>query len=209
MKKPVKYILGTLAILVVLYFSFDIRKLDVYKSENNLLAFDAVLYANDVWENRIPEIAAQAPELTYLIELLESDPESAYKEFGKKLGISKTWYFFAKGEGEIDSAADESIWVKIADDRQIQLATAFIFGNAVREGSGVVNIDDFINMTDFNNVSVALNKKVKDEIIPALIKNSRSGQKLKFSGVFEINEEKIDLKDIRIIPVSINFEHAE
>jgi predicted lipoprotein len=209
MKNPVKYILGILAILVVLYFSFDIRKLNVYKSENNGLPFDAILYANDVWENKLPEVAGQAPELTYLIELLESDPESAFTEFGKKLGISKTWYFFAKGEGEIDSAGNETIWVKITDDRQIQLATAFIFGNAVREGSGVVNIDDFINMTDFNNVSVALNKMVKNEIIPVLIKNSRTGRRLKFSGVFEINEEKIDLNAIRIIPVSISFEHAE
>ena len=209
MKKPVKYILGTLAILVVLYFSFDIRKLDVYKSENSGLAFDAILYANDVWDNKLPEVAGQALEMTYLFDLLKSAPESVFAEYGKKLGISKTWYFFAKGEGEIDSTGDETIWVKISDDRQIQLATAFIFGNAVREGSGVVNIDDFINMTDFNNVSVALNKKVKDEIIPVLIKNSGTGRRLKFSGVFEINEEKIDLNAIRIIPVSIIFEHAE
>ena len=209
MKKFMKYILGTLAILLVLFFSLDIRKLDEYKLENDQTTFDAVTYTNEVWSNKIPVVSGKAPEITALITLLESDRERAFTESGKKLGISKTWYFMTRGKGSIDSVGNESVRIKLSDERHIQLAPAFIFGNAVREGSGVVSIDDFINMTDFNNVSVALNKKVKDEIIPVLKKNGVPGKQLEFAGAFEVNEESVDLKDITVIPVSVKFDHAE
>lgn len=114
-----------------------------------------------------------------------------------------------KGVGTLESEDDEALWIKVEDDRHIQLATSFIFGNAVREGSGVVNIDDFINMTDFNNVSVALNKKVKTEIIPVLKNILLPGQKLSFAGVFEFNEDNGSLTEIRIIPVSVTIKDAE
>lgn len=209
MTKALKYLTGITTVLLVLYFSVDIKNLDEYRFLNRAETFNASEYANDVWKNKIPEVAGKAPEMNLVIDLFENNPEKAFSEYGKKLGISKTWYFMVQSSGTIDSVDNESVWVSLENNRRIQLATAFIFGNAVREGSGAVNIDDFINMTDFNNVSVALNKKVKTDIIPVLKKNSITGRKVEFSGVFEMNEEKIDLKAIRIIPVSIHFENAE
>ncbi len=41
MKKPIKYILGILVILVVLFFSFRIEKLDEYKAAKSIKVFDA------------------------------------------------------------------------------------------------------------------------------------------------------------------------
>ena len=111
----------------------------------------------------------------------------------------------AKGEGVVDSVGEESLLVNIGDDKKIQLATSFIFGNAVRDASGAVNIDDFINMTDFNNVSVALNKLVKDEIAGELKSPAKPGMKLGFAGAFEINEENTDINSIRVIPVSVEI----
>ena len=209
MSKTLKYIIAIAAILLLLYFSVDIQNLDEYRSSYMLENFDADAYANNVWENYIPLIAQQAPGLTIVMNRLESDPDQAFSEYGKKLGISKTWYFMVKGVGTLESVDDEALWIKVEDDRHIQLATSFIFGNAVREGSGVVNIDDFINMTDFNNVSVALNKRVKTEIIPILKNNLLPGQQLSFAGVFEFNEDSGSLTDIRIIPVSVTIKDAE
>lgn len=209
MSKTLKYIIAIAAILLLLYFSVDIQNLDEYRSSYMLENFDADVYANNVWENNIPLIAQQAPGLTIVMNRLESEPDQAFSEYGKKLGISKTWYFMVKGVGTLESVDDEALWIKIEDDRHIQLATSFIFGNAVREGSGVVNIDDFINMTDFNNVSVALNKRVKTEIIPILKNNLLPGQQLSFAGVFEFNEDSGSLTDIRIIPVSVTIKDAE
>ncbi len=111
----------------------------------------------------------------------------------------------AKGEGVVDSVMEESLRIDIGQNNKIQLATSFIFGNAVRDASGAVNIDDFINMTDFNNVSVALNKLVKEKVANDLKNSAKPGTKLQFAGAIEVNEENTDLNAIRVIPVAVKF----
>jgi len=209
MNKTVKYILWSVAILLLLYFSFDIRNLDEYKSSVKADYFDAEAYINNIWENKMPVIARQAPEISVVLDLLENNPDKAFSEYGNKLGISKTWYFMVKGQGVLGEEDAEAVWINLADNRRIRLATAFIFGNAVREGSGVVNINNFVNMTDFNNVSIALNKKVKTEVIPVLKNNLIAGQQISFAGAFEFSEDTGSLSDIRIIPVSVTTKDAE
>ncbi len=205
MKNPIKYLVVSLVVILVLVFSFKIEKLDVHNASKTVKAFNASEYAQDVWENKLPAILKETPAIIPLIEMLQTNKEKAFDEFGKKLGISKTWYFMAKGEGVIESVEEDFLRVNIDENRKIQLATSFIFGNAVRDASGAVNIDDFINMTDFNNVSVALNKLVKVNVAGELKKSAKQGMRLKFAGAFEINEENTDLSSIRVIPVSVNF----
>src|SRR6056297_3178897 len=209
MNKTVKYILWSVAILLLLYFSFDIRNLDEYKSSVKADYFDAEAYINNIWENKMPVIARQAPEISVVLDLLDNNPDKAFSEYGNKLGISETWYFMVKGQGVLGEEDAEAVWIKLADNRRIRLATAFIFGNAVREGSGVVNINNFVNMTDFNNVSIALNKKVKTEVIPVLKNSLIAGQQISFAGAFEFSEDTGSLSDIRIIPVSVTTKDAE
>ncbi len=209
MKKSIKYGLGILVILVVLFFSFRIEKLDEYKAAKTAYVFDATSYAQDVWNEKMSAVINNAPEIVSLVELLKTNREKAFEDFGRKLGISKTWYFMAQGEGVVDSVMEESLLVDIGDNKTIQLATSFIFGNAVRDASGVVNIDDFINMTDFNNVSVALNKLVKEEVANELKNSAKPGMKLQFAGAIELNEENTDLNAIRVIPVAVKFSNEQ
>lgn len=204
-----RYILWSVAIFVLLYFSFDIKNLDEYKSLGKADYFDAEAYINNVWETKMPVIARQSPEISVVLDLLDNNPEKAFLEYGNKLGISKTWYFMVKGQGVIGEEDAEAVWINLANNRRIRLATSFIFGNAVREGSGLININDFVNMTDFNNVSVALNKNVKTEVIPTLKNNLIAGQLLAFAGAFEFSEDSGNLTDIRIIPVSVTTKDAE
>ena len=209
MKKPIKYVFGSLAIFVVLFFSFRIEKLDEYKAAKTVTTFDATSYAHDVWNNKIPAVISEAPEIVSLLKLLKTNKQEAFEDYGKKLGISKTWYFMAKGECVIDSVMDESLLVNIGYNKKIQLATSFIFGNAVRDASEAVNIDDFINMTDFNNVSVALNKLVKEEVASQLRNSAKPGMKLQFAGAIEVNGENISLNAIRVIPVAVKFSNEQ
>ncbi len=206
MSKTLKYIVGIVVALLVIYFSVDIQKLDEYKALDKTETFDAEKYAANVWENELPKAFKSAVELTDLTDQLHKDPDHACSQHGKKLGISKTWYFLVKGEGIIRSIGDEAIVVQLKNGKQFRLATAFIFGNAVRESSGHVNIDDFINMTDFNNVSVALNKKVRDTIIPDLKRDAKTGANIEFAGAVEINEDQPNTSDLQVIPISVKFE---
>lgn len=205
MKKLIKYLFGILAVMLVLFLSLDLKKLDEYQAEHHAEAFNADKFARDVWVNRIPAVIEKAPAITSVVSALRTDPERAFKDMGRKLGISKTWYFMAKGAGTIESVEEDYLRVQLDSQLQVELATAFIFGNAVRDGSGVVDINDFVNMTDFNQVSISLNRLVKEEVVPLLVGSARPGMNVEFTGAFEIVEDQIDLDSIRVIPVSVNL----
>jgi len=205
MKKPVKYALASLVVIATLIFSFRIEKLDEYNATKNKSVYNAEEYATEIWENKIPAVIQDAPQILSVIEELKKDRQKAFEDFGRKLGISRTWYFMAKGKCMVDSVEEEYLWVNMGADIRIQLATGFIFGNAVRDASGVVDINDFINMTDFNNVSVSLNKLVKNEVVSELKNSAKTGMIIEFAGAFEINEELVNTDSIRVIPVSVKI----
>lgn len=205
MNKIVKYILGFLGTLLVIYLSLNIQNLKDYKAKNNTKSFDATEYANDFWENSLPQSIESAPEISVLFKNLRENPLKAFEEYGHKLGISSTWYLMLKGKGIIQSVENEYIVVSVDKNTKIRIATDFIFGNAVRDGSGKVDINEFLNMTDFNNVSVIINKMVKEKIVTPLKKSAAPGKEIDFAGAAEIQEEQINLDSLRIIPVMANI----
>ncbi len=205
MRKTLRILLWIPAVLMLLYFSLDIRKLDQYRENQPAGSFDPEAYTRDLWVNRIPGVAGSAPELGRLMGLLEADPEGTMSGLGHKLGISETWYFMARGTGTVLSVEEEFVLVSLQNDRVVELATAFIFGNEVRDGSGAVNIDDFMNMTEFNQVSVALNRLVKEEVVPGLIASAAPGREIEFAGAFAVTEDRTEFGSVRMIPVSIKF----
>ena len=209
MSKTIKYIIGIIFVFIVIFLSLDIQNLEEYKATAKTASFNAESYFNDIWQNQVPNTVNEASDISTLMSLLNTNPDDAFKQFGRKLGISKTYYFMAKGEGLVESVEEEFIKVALNEKTTIQIATEFIFGNAVREGIGIVNIGDFVNMTDFNQVSVSLNKKVKSEVVSNLKTQARKGSIINFVGVFEINEDKVNLQSIRVIPISAKVSNGE
>lgn len=209
MNKIVKYTLITLAVLLVIGLSLDIKNLEKYKSTLKPISFDAATYAENFWNDSLPVAVANALQINELIQLLNENPEQAFEQYGHKLGISKTWYFMVKGSGTIEKVEDEFLVVGADSPAEVKIKTDFIYGNAVREGSGKVNINHFVNMTDFNNVSVAINKWVKEKVTARLKKSAKVGQQLEYTGAMEIKEENSNLSDFSIIPVSVKLTNGE
>lgn len=209
MHKILKYIIIVLAVLAVIFFSLKIENLEEYKSANSKETFDATVYAQNFWDEKIPQAGENAVEISEFLSLLKTSPDVAFSKFGHVLGIGKTHYFMLKGKGVIESVNEEFLSVKTENNEPIQIATDFIFGNAVRDGSGLISINDFLNMTDFNNVSVAINKLVKKNVVSKLKSAALPGMKIEFVGATEMIEENIDTQHIRIIPVSAKLSNGE
>ena len=205
MNKILKYLAAILAVVIVTWLSLDIRKLDDYRVSNVQVKFDANEYAGQFWENQLPECIRDAPDFKSVFQQLEQDPEKTFERYAHKLGISKTYYMLLKGSGTIEAVDQEFLLVRIDENTLVQVATDFIFGNAVRDGSGKVNINQFLNMTDFNSVSIALNKLVKEKVVTRLKKSAKTGMRIEFTGAAEINEDEIDLTLIRLIPVAVKL----
>lgn len=209
MSKIIKYSVGILALLLVIWLSLDIQDLEKHRSETKPAIFIAENYVANFWNDSLPVCIANAPEIVGLLNLLNKNPQLAFEKHGRKLGISKTYYFMAAGQGTLEKVEDEFVVMAIGDQTKVEIATDFIYGNSVRDGSGKVNINDFLNMTDFNNVSVAINKLVKEKVVSRLHKATQPGQTLEFSGAFEVNSENLNLSAIRIIPVSIKITNGK
>lgn len=209
MQKLIKPILILISVLAVIFFSLKIENLEEYKAANTTETFDASEYAAKFWTEQIPTIDENAIDASNLIQLLNENPDEAFEKYSHVLGIAKTHYFMVKGKGEISSIEEEFVVLQINDKQSIQLATDFIFGNAVRDGSGKISINEFLNMTDFNNVSVALNKLVKTNVVNELRSAAVVGKTIEFVGATEINEENIDLNNIRVIPVRAIVNNGE
>lgn len=209
MAKVIKYSVGILAAILVLYLSLDIQNLEKQRAAANTTTFNANDYTARFWNDSLPVAIANAPQLPDVLKLLNENPENAFERYGKKLGISKTHYFMLKGKGTIEKIEDEFLVLVLGENTKVKIATDFIYGNSVRDGSGKVNIDDFLNMTDFNAVSVAINKLVKDKVVSRLRKSAAVGQWLEFTGAMELSEENIDLTAISLIPVSVKLSDAK
>lgn len=202
MRKIWKYCIVIVIIILVIWFSLDIQNLDKHRAGNAKQAFNAAEYAVRFWNDSLPESVSNAPLVSDLLKLLNDNPDEAFSKYGRKLGISNTYYFMLKGKGNISKVEDEFLLIRPDDHYKIEIATDFIFGNAVRDGSGKVYINDFLNMTDFNNVSVEIDKLVKEKVVSRLKNNVKVGMEIEFAGAMELNRENPDLMSIRIIPVS-------
>lgn len=209
MSRIQKYTLGIIFLFILVYLSLDIQNLDKHRAAETTTTFNVDQYVSNFFNDSLPICIKQATRLESLLQLLNDNPESAFDKYGQKLGISKTYYFMAKGIGVIEKVDSDYIVITLSNNKQVNIATDFIFGNAVRDGSGKVNINDFMNMTDFNNVSVAINKLVKEKVVSRLRDSAKKGQTLEFTGAMEISEENMDLSALLLIPVSVKLSHGQ
>lgn len=177
----------TLAILLVVYLSLDIHSLDSERRRPAAEVFDVETFVTDIWENQIPGIMHQAMDIPCLLDALTQNPEETFQLYSNVLGISNTHYFLVQGKGVITSVNEEAVTVAIQDTIMADIATVFIFGNTVREASGLVDISDFANMMDFNQVSVHLNRRIREELANPLRNQAQEGMAIHFTGATEIN----------------------
>jgi predicted lipoprotein len=207
MKKIIKYILVVAIIGLVGYKSVYFRKLSEVNT-TGAQTFDAVAYAEKLWHERLPLRLDSATELTSLITSIEADPSEAFARFSNALGIGNYRYSLVKFTGVASAINEDDIATQVnhADSLLIlKVATEYIYGNAIRDASRLVDIKDFSNTSDLNNISEELNKKVRTEVLPPFKKQVKQGDSLEVSGAVEFNKEHFSLKDVEIIPVRIKI----
>ncbi len=203
MKRFLNYLILTAAIILLFFFSVNLKRIDRKITENQNGVFDADQYAIRFWENDLPSALEKAPDADHILKQLMTAKDKAIEEYAQVLGISDTYYFLVKGEGYIRSVENEYLIIETNENNSVRIATDFIFGNALRDGSGIVDIDGFMNMTDFNNVSIAINRLIKERVIEGFRDQAEEGMKIRFSGAFEVNADDYEPDGILIIPVSV------
>jgi len=201
MKKTVKYIIGIAIGIALLMGSVTITPLDEHKAQQSGDTFDAKTFATNLVENEIPKL--EALSLQDFLVRLENDREALCTDLGKKLGVSDTYSFLVKGDVVVTEKNDEALLVETLGEnpKKIAVATDFIFGNAVRDASGLVDIGDFQDTMDFNTISIEINNWVREKTVASL-KESMPTDTLSLFGAVQVNRKNAALGAIpRAIPI--------
>ncbi len=207
MKKVIKYILILIVIGLVGYKSVYIKKLsEVKKIEGQ--KFDAVTYTRKLWDERLPVRLDSSIELGTLIRFIQANPLDAFARFSNAIGIGNYRYSLVKVNGVVTAISEDDVTLKVSDADStiiVTIATEFVYGNAIRDASGLVDIKDFTNTNDLNSISEELNKKVRTTVLPAFRSQVKQGDEIELTGAVQFNKEHISFKDLEIIPIRIKI----
>ncbi len=190
----------------VVYHSVYFESLTKHNEKKISQIFDAGLYARNFWENILPEILNNAVEITALLSLLQSDLNQAVDLYGGTVGVSRTHAFLVKGMGRITNIKQDGFTLELNETGKdtIIIQTDYIFGNAIRDASRVIQVSNFASTMEFNAISNEINKIVLSEVIPSFIESIEIDDTLKFIGAIEINENNINFTSLQIVPISVS-----
>lgn len=209
MNKYVKYLLLVLVAGLVAYKSVYFKKLSTMPKTAGT-AFDAAAFSQKVWDGQMPAKIDSALLLTDLIKAVQASPETAFSAHTNALGIGNYRYALVKISGAVSEVGEDEIllttFLPEADSfYHMKLATEFIYGNAIRDASALVDVKDFPNTMDLNNISEGLNKIVRTTVLPDFKARVKKGDKISVTGAIEINKEHIRWTELEIIPVRLQI----
>lgn len=207
MNRYIKYLLLIVAIGLVAYKSVYVKKLSKIKVSLEE-KFDAVSFSKSLWDENLPARLDSAVELGTFIKAAQANPADAFSKYTNALGIGNYRYALVKAAGTVTDVSEDdiTIQIKIGDSLMTaKLATEFIYGNAIRDASGLVDVKNFPNTMDLNNISEELNKMVRKTVLPRFKTSVRKGDKLIVSGAIELHKEHIKWNELEIIPVQLQI----
>lgn len=208
MNKPLKYALLLVLIGFVGYNSVYFKRLDDLKAARSTTGpFNAGAYANTFWTTKLLPATTKAdnsiPDLNMLITSLKTEPEKTFDQYSHALGIGNIRYFLVKGQGIVSAISPTDITVSLPNGTELNVATEYIFGNAARDASGLIQITEFSNTTDLNNVAAEVNEIIRKQVIPGLKATAKTGQNVQFVGAIELNRAHLHIDKIEVIPITI------
>jgi len=207
MNRYIKYLLLIVVIGLVAYKSVYVKKLSGMKVANNE-KFDAVSFSKKLWEEKLPAKLGSAVDLAIFIKATQTNQADAFSKYTNALGIGNYRYALIKAEGIVTDINEDDIMLqlKLGDSlMKAKLATEFIYGNAIRDASGLVDVKNFPNTMDLNNISEELNKMVRKTVLPPFKTAIKKGDKLIVTGAIEIHKEHIKWNELEIIPVQLQI----
>jgi predicted lipoprotein len=206
MKKMIKYILVLLVVALVGYKSVYFKKLSEVNQTGDK-KFDAAGWTKKLWEEKLTPGLDSAIDLMVLIDKIQTNPTEAFDKYTHAMSIGNYRYALVKVPVFIEQVEPDDIKVHLLTNVDTTigmiLATEYIYGNAIRDASGLVDIRDFTNTTDLNNISEELNKIVRQSVLPPFKANVKVGDKVEVIAAVELNKEHINFKELELIPVRL------
>jgi predicted lipoprotein len=191
-KRP-KVIGGVLAVAVLAAIAATTTTVSASDPEAAAAAggstFDAVQYAEERYASEVvPNIQDNATPITELLPQIIEDPEAAGEQYGHRSGSSSPYAYPTSGEG-VAGAVDGTLLPLtiegLPDDVQVMIQVGpAINGTALRDATGLVDFNDFLNQIEYANAATELNNKVKSDVLADFDAAGAEGKTVRFVGAF-------------------------
>lgn len=205
--KILKYLAALILALFIGYNSVYFKKLSEVKAGTTDGKFNAEKYTRNFWDKKLIPSLNKAIEINLLLQQLKTNPEKAFKDHAHALGIGNLQYFMVKGEGQVSAINENEVELTLsgAQNQSAKIAIEYVYGNAVRDASGLLNMNEFDNTAEFNEVSAGINNIIRKEVLPSFKKQVAVNDNVQFVGAIELNRKFLNLNDIEITPVQLKF----
>ena len=172
-------------------------------------AFDAAQFAETFWSERLVPSLCDAPDARAVLAAFDKDPQVARNTLGRKFGIGRARLFLLRGSGTVVDIDRNRIGVALqagTAEPDVMLHTGLLFGNAVRDASGLLDPSDFSNSQYFNDISTELNRLVEARVIPKAKEICLPGRTIHFAGCAEISDDEHHFRPLKLIILDVGLE---
>lgn len=139
--------------------------------------------AEAFWTAKLLPATEHAQELSPLLQLLSSDIKAFENSLYHPV-LEGPAFLFTKGKGKVLSTERNRVIIQI-EGLKIALRTGPVFGNAVRDGCGLLSLNEAAGLTEFNTLSAELNRLVEERVLPHL-RAVPAGSTVAFSACAEV-----------------------
>lgn len=177
--------------------------------EKAAATFNPATFAEQFWNERLLPSLNQAVRAEELLATIKAGAAAAKAKYSRGVGVSESYTYFVAGTGRVLAVNDEEILLAVtsgATEAEVSLQAGLLFGNAIRDGTGLLRVSDFPNSQDFNGISEALNRLIETRVQPRLREEAKVGSVVSFTGCAEVNDESTDLKPLRVVPIQTSVQ---
>ena len=188
---------------------FHVVPLERATKERAAAVFNPKEFAEKFWDEQLLKSLDKTVKAEVLLPTIQANAGEARKKFSRSVGVSESYTYFLSGKGRVLAASDDEISLAVTEgvpNAEVSLQVGLLFGNAVRDGTGLLSVNDYPNSQDFNGISEALNHLVETHVQPKLREQAKVGAVVRFVGCAEVNDESTDLKPLRVVPVLAEVE---
>jgi len=172
--------------------------------------FSAVDFASEHYDDIIePGISDNAVDLVELLEAIEADQQNAKDTYGNSSNPNNAYSYPVTLTGVAGEATESEIPLMVEgvpDDVSVSIQISQFRGSALRDVTGTVDLNSFLNQVEYLNVSLELNEAARERVIaPFLAENALAdleGKTLTVTGAF-LNDSAAN---VEIVPISIEVQ---
>lgn len=207
--------IGSLCVTVVagvvvwLYPLFHVVRSESGAGAKGESDFNANQFASTFWYAQLIPALKQAPDATAVLAAFRENGKEAREKFGRRIGVGRTRLFVVRGSGKIVSVDNQEIGVALTEESQdpdFVLKTGLVFGNVVRDATGLLDTSRFSDSRRLNEISTELNRIAETRVVQQLKESAKVGRRVEFAGCAEIPDDASGIPPLAIVPLDVRVE---